>query len=132
MICLDTNVLVRYVTQDDPQQARLASALLERELSAENPGLVTAVALCELGWVLARSYKVPRAQIADIIERLLGVEPLMHEHRHAAVLAVEEVRAKGFDFADCLMARIGRQHGCAEFVTFDAALRGREGVRLLA
>lgn len=131
VFCLDTNVLVRYLTQDDPRQARIATELLERELSAENPGFITSIALCELTFVLARSYKLARAQIADIIERLLSVDRLEHEHKAAAALAVEDVRAHGFDFADCLMAQIGAQHGYAVFVSFDAALARREGVRLL-
>ena len=53
MIGLDTNVIVRYVVQDDPRQSAAATRLMEKTLSAENPGFVAVVTLCEVAWVLA-------------------------------------------------------------------------------
>ena len=56
MIGLDTNVLVRYLTQDDPVQSAQANAFIERELSPAEPGIIGHIVLCEVGWVLSRAY----------------------------------------------------------------------------
>ena len=71
MIGLDTNVLVRYLTQDDPSQARLATELIERRLSEQDPGFISVVAMVETAWVLERAYGLRAADIAAVIERLL-------------------------------------------------------------
>ena len=64
MIGLDTNVLVRYVTQDDAEQARLAGRLLEHTLNPRNPGFVANIVLCELVWVLESGYGYAREPVA--------------------------------------------------------------------
>ena len=70
MIGLDTNVLVRYLTQDDPSQARLATDLIERRLSHQDPGFISIVAMVETAWVLERAYGLSAAEVAAVIERL--------------------------------------------------------------
>lgn len=56
MTGLDTNVLVRYIVQDDPKQSKLATECIEQRCTSESPGFVNLVVLCELTWVLARGY----------------------------------------------------------------------------
>jgi predicted nucleic-acid-binding protein len=68
MIGLDTNVLVRYLTQDNPPQARLATELIERRLSEQDPGFISVVAMVETVWVLDRAYGLSAAAIAGVIE----------------------------------------------------------------
>jgi predicted nucleic-acid-binding protein len=63
VIALDTNVVIRYVTQDEPRQAAAATRLFEKTLSAENPGFVAATTLCEIAWVLADCYGANKAHI---------------------------------------------------------------------
>ena len=71
MIGLDTNVLVRYLTQDDPRQSASATRLLEDTLTVERQGFVSTVVLVELVWVLETGYRCRRVEVAGVIERLL-------------------------------------------------------------
>lgn len=75
MIGLDTNVLVRYITQDDSKQAALAGRLIEG-LDKASPGYITLVTLVELGWVLESAYKFTRSQLVDVFQTLTAVENL--------------------------------------------------------
>jgi DNA-binding transcriptional regulator YiaG len=71
MIGLDTNVLIRYLTQDDPVQSAKATEILERRLRPTNPGFVSVVAMVETVWVLDRAYGLATQEIATAVERLL-------------------------------------------------------------
>ncbi len=75
VIGLDTNVLVRYIAQDDPDQSARATALIE-SLDEDNRGFVSTVALVELHWVLRRAYKVTRTNAAAIVQKLLESQEL--------------------------------------------------------
>ena len=70
MIGLDTNVLVRYMAQDDEIQAKIATDLIERRLTESDPGFITIVAMTETAWVLERAYGLSAAEIARAIERI--------------------------------------------------------------
>ena len=71
MIGLDTNVLVRYLAQDDPIQSLKATEIFEQRLTAEDPGFVSVVAMVETVWVLDRAYGLAKHEISAAIERLL-------------------------------------------------------------
>lgn len=118
MIGLDTNVLVRYIMQDDREQAAQASRVIEA-LTIDEPGLITLVALVELVWVLDACYQLDRSQQADVLERLLRTRELLIE-RAAVVWQAQRafVSGKG-DFADCLIERCAAAAGCSRTVTFD-------------
>ncbi len=131
MIGLDTNVLVRYLAQDDAQQARLATRLMERTLSEDEPGYVDHVVLCELGWVLERCYGVERARLADIVEGLLTARQLVVEDADAVWAALRAMRAHGAELADALLAARHRAAGCERTVTFDRRAARLPGMRLL-
>lgn len=79
MIGLDTDILVRYLTQDDPVQSAKATDILERRLTPKNPGFVSVVVVVETVWVLDRAYGLTAREIAAAVERLLQVEVLMIE-----------------------------------------------------
>lgn len=119
MIGLDTNVLVRYLTQDEPAQAVLASKLIERQLSANRPGIVGHIVLCEIGWVLSRAYGYSRAQIADALGALLSSRELQVESPDIAILALLDYRQGSADFSDYLLGRMHQQLGAQYTVTFD-------------
>lgn len=131
MIGLDTNVLVRYFTEDDPAQARVAARLIEQKLSAESPGHVSCIVLAELAWVLARSYGSPKATIIEIIEGLLASPALVIEQKAAVRQALQAHRGSGGDFADCLIAQVSAAAGCEATLTFDRAAARLPGFRLL-
>ncbi|PYX95871.1 MAG: VapC toxin family PIN domain ribonuclease, partial [Acidobacteria bacterium] len=79
MIGLDTNILVRYLTQDDPIQSPKATEIIERRLTESRPGFVSIVAMVEIVWVLHRAYGLAAPDIAAAVERMLQVEVLVIE-----------------------------------------------------
>jgi predicted nucleic-acid-binding protein len=126
VIGLDTNVLVRYLTQDDEQQAVLSSSLIDG-LTPEAPGFLATVALVETTWVLAKAYGMSRTDIAAVVEGLLRSRELLIEDAETHYLALGAFQAGPIDYADAVIAEAGRSAGCAETVTFDrrAAASGR-------
>jgi predicted nucleic-acid-binding protein len=127
VINVDTSVLIRYFVQDDPVQAPLASRFLEEQLTPQEPGLVTAVTLCEMVWVLRRIYGLGMAAIHPIIAGMIAAPNLVVEHETAAALAMETKAG----FADALLHFIGRDIGAGKTVTFDRAFARLAGVELL-
>ena len=95
MIGLDTNILVRYLVQDDPEQSARATEILERRLTEKNPGFVSVVAMVETVWVLDRAYFLTAQEIATAIERLLQVDVLAIENEQevfTAMVALKQER----------------------------------------
>ena len=124
MIGLDTNVLVRYLTQDDPVQSRAATALIEHRLTEQNPGFISIVAMVEMAWVLERAYGVADADIATAIERILQAAELIVQSEQEVFTAMIALKEGRGSFADALIAVIGQRAGCEFTVTFDGkALR---------
>lgn len=119
-VTLDTNVLVRLATQDDPAQAALALKVLQKaELIA-----VPTPALCELVWVLLRGYRYTPAQVAQALRALLQVSQVVCHT--PAVLAGLALLERGGDFADGVIAFEGDLLGGSEFLSFD-----QQAVKLL-
>jgi predicted nucleic-acid-binding protein len=131
LIGLDANVLVRYLTDDDPVQSPRAVRLFEEELSQEEPGFVAAVVLAEVVWVLRRRYKQNRSEIATAVQELLAIDRLVVEHPQAVAGAVLATMQDNVDFTDALIAGIGAGAGCARTVTFDRRASGLTGFALL-
>ena len=130
MIALDTNVLVRFLVQDDADQARIASDIFDRLTDAE-PGFVSREVLIELVWVLERAYGYGRAQIAGALDGLLSSTELRIEAGDDVGSALDLYRNDGFGFADLMIAAAARRAGAAELVTFDRKAARLLGVRLL-
>lgn len=130
MIGLDTNVLVRYVMQDDPRQSPRATRVIE-SLSAEEPGFVPVVALVELVWVLSGSYGLGRAQVAQVLEGLLRSKELVVDRAELVTQALNRFGTAGADFADALIERIAAAAGCATTMTFDAGAVKSAGMALV-
>jgi predicted nucleic-acid-binding protein len=132
MIGLDTNVLVRYLAEDDAEQSKKATALMA-SLTAEQPGYVSQVALVEAVWVLGRCYGVEREQMKDIIDSMIGTKELVVEGADTVrkALRVFGASAKA-DFADCLIERSGHVAECEYTATFDVMASKVAGMRLIA
>lgn len=130
MIGLDTNVLVRYIAQDDPRQTAKAVRLIEDECSEARPGFVTAIAIAELVWVLEECYRSAKAEIVAVLQRILRARQLVVEEAETVWKAVRLFEASRADFADCLIDRIGAAHECEYTATFDKAAAGA-GMRLI-
>ena len=130
MIGLDTNVLVRYVTLDDPMQARAAVRLID-SLTAEEPGFIPVVVLAELAWVLEVSYDFNKAAMARVFEALLRSKELVVEQKETALQALGLFAAGNADFADYLIERCGNAVGCTRTVTFDQRAAKSAGMQFL-
>ena len=119
MIGLDTNVLVRYLTQDDPIQSPKATEIIERRLTEQNPGFVSVVAMVETVWVLDRVYDLADHEIAAAIERMLQADVLVVENEQEVFTATVALKQGHGSFADALIAELGIRAGCASTLTFD-------------
>ena len=119
MIGLDTNVLVRYLTQDDPSQARLATELIERRLSEQDPGFISVVAMVETAWVLERAYGLRAAEVAAVIERVLQAAELVVQDEQEVFTAMVALKEGRGSFADALIGAFGQRAGCTFTATFD-------------
>lgn len=131
MIGLDTNVVVRYLVQDDASQSAAATRLMERVLSAERPGLITTVTLCEIVWVLAECYGADRARIGAVIEGLLVSKQLIVEDADIVWNALGDWQGSSADFSDALIGRQVAARGGEKVVTFDRAASKLPGFELL-
>jgi predicted nucleic-acid-binding protein len=119
MIAIDANVLLRYVVADDPVQARRAARLIESRCTPADPGFVDRVALCEMVWVLRRTYRYTDTAIARVIDELLASTDIEVEDREAVRQALQAYQAHGVNFTDALIAFVNRAHGCEATATFD-------------
>jgi predicted nucleic-acid-binding protein len=132
MIGLDTNILIRYLTQDDPVLSPKATALVERGLSDENPGFVTVVTMAEIVWVLDRAYALSRRDIADRIELILRADVLVVEHERQVLDAMMHLRKGTADFSDALIGLLAQRAGCTRTLTFDLNASRLPGFELLS
>jgi predicted nucleic-acid-binding protein len=128
---LDTNVLMRYLAADDPRQTAVAERLLEECQRKEESLFLPVLVVCELVWVLRRSYGQSKAQIVQTLERILGMQLLRVEHENLVRRSLTAYRAGKADFPDYLMGEICRQAGCRDIVTFDRGLRGALGYTVI-
>ncbi len=119
MIGIDTNVLVRYLVQDDPAQAKAATRLIEGTCTKETPGFLNHLVLCETMWVLEGCYKQSKAILLNTIEQILRVAQLSVDEPQVVWQALEDYRSNQADFADYLLGRINRNRDCTTTMTFD-------------
>ncbi len=128
---LDTNVLVRYITRDDPDQYRAAKSFLESNCTQETPGYVNVVVLCELAWVLTSVYDATKEDLAGVLDQLLRTRQLQVDRRDQVRQALEQYKRSTAGFPDCLFGQLNLQEGCVETVTFDQDAGTMEGWRVL-
>jgi len=130
MIGLDTNVLVRYATQDDAQQSALADRAIEA-FTEDAPGFVSSVVLAECTWVLRRVYRVGSPEIASFVRHLLDAREIVVERADAVRRALTTTNGDE-RFTDALTIEIGVDVGCDYTLTFDRRAAELPGARLLA
>lgn len=130
MIGLDTNVLVRYIMQDDPKQSPKATRLIE-SLDADSPGFITVVSVVELYWVLTSAYGLAGHDVKRALEALLRAKQIVVDRADQVLRALRVFDDAKADFADCLIERIASSAGCAETLTFDAGAAKHAGMSLV-
>jgi len=119
MIGLDTNVLLRYLTQDDPKHSARATEIIEQRLTAEEPGFISLVSVLEVAWVLKSLFKRSRLQIANDIEMLLAADTLEIQNEQEVYTALVALRNGSGTFEDALIGSLGAWRGCSATLTFD-------------
>jgi predicted nucleic-acid-binding protein len=130
MIGLDTNVLVRYLTHDDPTQTAAAMRVMN-SLSFDSPGFLSLIVIAELVWVLAISYRYQKKEIEQVMENLLRSKELVLERAEIVSQALRMFRGGGADFADYLIERCAHAAECQYTLTFDEKAATVAGMRLL-
>lgn len=129
MIGLDTNVLVRYIAQDDPDQSARATELIE-SFDENHRGFISTVALVELHWVLRRAYKVGHADAAAIIRKLLESQELSLQEPDLVRRALTHLR-DDLDFSDAVISEAGEAAGAVHTATFDRRASRLRGMTLM-
>lgn len=119
MIGLDTNILLRYLAQDDPAQSPRAAEIIRRRLTEQEPGFICLVTILEIVWVLKSLYKRSRQEIANDIEMLLAADTLEIQNAQEVYHAVVALRNGTGTFEDALIGSLGIWSGCSTTLTFD-------------
>jgi predicted nucleic-acid-binding protein len=130
MTGLDTNVIVRYLTHDDPIQTPAAVRLID-SFTREDPGYLSLVVIVETIWVLEDAYDFKNDRIAEVLEMLLRSEEILIERNDLVLQALRRVRAEKSDFSDCLIERCAHAAGCTYTATFDRRASARAGMHLI-
>ncbi|MFJ2456681.1 PIN domain-containing protein [Pseudomonas protegens] len=130
MIGLDTNVLVRYVAQDDPAQSSKATVLIE-SLTSNSPGFIAMVSVVEMVWVLQSCYQSTKSEIVAVLETILSTKELVVERAEVVWQALRKFSDSKADFADCLIERCANAAECEYTVTFDSKAAKTAGMRHL-
>ena len=128
---LDTNVLARYLTQDDPAQSRAVDTLVSKAIDEGEPLHIDDIVLCELVWVLRGVYRKEKALIVTALEKIAGTALFSFNDREVLRRAIADYRGGGGDFADYLIGHRNRRAGCERTVTFDRALKGTKAFSVL-
>jgi predicted nucleic-acid-binding protein len=123
---VDTNVLVRLVTRDDPRQVAAAEAFVA------GGAWVSHIVLVEAAWVLTAVYELPAPAVATAVEMLLDHRDLTVQDPDAVAAALQTYRRRpGLSFSDCLVLEAARKAGHLPLGTFDRSLARLEGAQRL-
>ena len=116
---IDSNVLIRYLTQDDPEQSQKATQCLEQNCTVDNPGHVAHIVLCEVVWILKKAYGYSKAEILKALQLILSTAEFSIESPSIAWEALRQYSVGSADFSDYLIGHLSRFYGCVTTVTFD-------------
>ena len=132
MPALDTNVLVRYLIQDDASQLAAARRLIRKCVDERQTLFVPVTVALELEWVLRASFGYPKDTVILVLSSLLSAAELSFESEQALEVALDLYRKNGADFADCLHVALAAQAGEQPLWTFDKRASKLPGARSMA
>jgi predicted nucleic-acid-binding protein len=127
MTGLDTNVLIRFLVEDDEEQSRRAAALIEAAVTADERLYVSDVVLCEVVWVLQGAYGFRRAEVAAVLSELTRARHLRFASTDRIVRCVRAFEGGRGDFADYIILEHALEAGCGQVATFDRVLLKHDG-----
>ena len=130
MTALDTNVLIRYLVGDVPEQAEAARVLIDG-LTPDEPGFICREVVLEVAWVLERSYRFTRAEISEALVSLTASDTLVVEHSDDVAASAYRYRQGGVGFSDLMILRAAERANSLPLQTFDRRLARMQGARLL-
>ena len=134
MIGLDTNVLVRYLAQDDAKQSALASRVVDKELTGAQPGFISLVVLAELCGVLKRMYAASHDELVAMVKDMLNTPQFQLERRDVVLATLQykqNSKVAKAGFVDALIAQLAQAEGCTHTFSFDKNAVRAAGMRLL-
>ncbi len=131
MAALDTNVLVRFLVEDDPAQLAAARRLIRRTVAAGETLFIPVTVVVELEWGLRANFRFAKADILRTMSQLLSSVELTFESEGAVEAALVQYQEGAADFSDCLHAGLAAAAGENPLWTFDRAAAKVAGARLL-
>lgn len=130
MIGLDSNVLLRILVKDDPEQFRVATQVISA-LSREQPGYINLVVLAEVCWTLTRRYKAAPARLISVARALVESETIVVQDRDRVRRAIDLAERHGCGLIDALIGTINAEDGCEQTLSFDRGALNIAGFQLL-
>ena len=130
---IDTNLLVRYLTDDDPQKAKAVDVLLNRAAKGELRILIPSIVVAELVWVLESSYKMIVDEIAKLVEAILNTPGIDVQDKRIIKAALSLYRTKEIDLIDAWIIEFAKAKGANRIYTFDKKhFRDAEGMEIVS
>ena len=127
MIAVDTNVLVRFLVEDDEDQSARAVAIFSSAADRDREIYLSDLVLAETVWVLRRCYRFERAEIANVLQQLLRSRQMAFADTDRLANCISAFGGGKADFADYLIGRLAREQGCTAVYTFDKLLLAESG-----
>jgi predicted nucleic-acid-binding protein len=131
MAALDTNILVRFLVNDDATQLAAAKRLIRNAVTSGETLFVPITVALELEWVLRSNFQFDKAEVIQTLSSLLSTSELVFESESALEMALSRYGCSTADFSDCVHIALASQAGHAPLWTFDKAAAKLEGARLL-
>lgn len=119
MIGIDTNILVRYLVQDDAEQGKKAANLIEQYSGKKESIFINQIVLCELLWVLERGYKYTKEQTIMVLKGVLGTMEFSFKEHAILLKSAFEYEESQADFSDILIGNLNQEVKCSKTFTFD-------------
>ena len=132
MIGIDTNVLVRYITQDDEAQSAIATEFIENYCASGKKIFINHLVVCELVWVLKKCYKLSKPEIINVIKSIIQVSQFSIENVQIIWQALTDYQKGAADFADYVVGRTNIFNNCDKTITFDKKAGKSKGFALLS
>lgn len=132
MIGLDTNVLVRYIAQDDVVQSPLATKYIESFIKKDEYLMVNHLVICELIWVMKKCYDSSKKVIISVIETILSTDIFEIPNSQVIRQSLKDYKKGNADFADYVVGRINKANGCKQTITFDKKASSSDTFKLLS
>ena len=120
MIGIDTNILVRYLTNDYEAQSKKVEELFAQYKNTKNSIFINNIVLCETIWVLERGYKYPKSSIIDVLKMILSTTEFAFDNQHLLIQAsIEYEKYSNADLADIIISITNKSYGCNTSTSLD-------------